>query len=127
MTDLPASVRPHLRRLTRRLAIGLFLETWPRWAIGSLLIAGTLALICRIFFSAAAAFLPWLWIAPALSIVPVVILCMKRAYRPAEVAALADSLGGGHGTLLTLIETDDPAWTAASSIESLMRFKMPRL
>jgi hypothetical protein len=107
--------------------VGLFLEIWPRWAIGSFLIAGTVALICRIFFSAAAAFLPWLWIVPVLSIVPVLILCMKRAYRPAEIAALADSLGGGHGTLLTLMETDDPAWTAVSSLDSLTQFKMPRL
>ena len=127
MTDLPASVRPHLRRLTRRLAVGLFLEIWPRWAIGSLLIAGTVALVCRIFFSAAAPFLPWLWLTLVLSIVPVLILCMKRAYRPAEIAALADSLGGGHGTLLTLMETNDPAWTAVSSPASLTQFKMPRL
>jgi hypothetical protein len=125
MTDLPASVRPLLRRLTRRLAIGLFLEIWPRWAIGSLLIAGTTALVCRIFFSGAAAFLPWLWLAPVLSIVPVVILCIRRAYRPSEIAALADSLGGGHGTLLTLLETNDPAWTGA--LERLTPFTMPRL
>ena len=113
MTDLPASVRPLLRRLTRRLAVGLFLEIWPRWAVASLLIAGTAALVCRIFFRGAAAVLPWVWLAPVLSILPVVVLCIRRAYRPAEIAALADSLAGGHGTLLTLWETNDPAWTGA--------------
>ena len=54
MKDLPASVRPILRRLTRRVAFGLFLEIWPRWAIGSFLIAGTVALVCRMFFEGAA-------------------------------------------------------------------------
>ncbi len=70
MKDLPASVRPILRRLTRRVAVGLFLEIWPRWAIGSFLIAGTVALVCRMFFEGAAPLLPWLWLAPVLSIFP---------------------------------------------------------
>ncbi|HZI51877.1 MAG TPA: hypothetical protein VFE29_08630, partial [Terriglobia bacterium] len=79
MTDLPVAVRPILRRLARRVALGLFLQIWPRWAIGSFLIAGSVALICRIFFSSAAPFLPLLWLAPVLSVIPVVILCIRRA------------------------------------------------
>src|SRR5262245_30197079 len=109
MTELPPSVRPALRRLSRRVAFGLFLDIWPRWAIGGLLIAGTIALVCRIFFREAAAFLPWLWVAPLLASVPALFVCARRVYRPAEIVALADSLSGGHGTLLTLMETGDPA------------------
>jgi hypothetical protein len=40
--------------------------------IGKFFTAGTAALVCRIFFSSAAPFLPWLWLAPALSVVPVI-------------------------------------------------------
>jgi len=127
MTDLPASVRPILRRLARRVAVGLFLEIWPRWAVGSFLIAGTAALVCRIFFSNAAPFLPFLWLAPLISIVPVIIVCARRAYHPIEVAALADSLSGGQGMLLTLLETSDPTWARAAALENLKRLRMPRL
>ena len=123
MKDLPASVRPILRRLKRRVGLGLFLEIWPRWAIGSFLIAGTVGLICRMFFVGAAPLLRWLWIAPVLSTIPVIFLCVRRAYRPAEIVALADSLSGGHGTLLTLWETHDAAW----SVKNLTQFEMPRL
>jgi hypothetical protein len=122
MGDLPDSVRRSLRRLTRRVAIGFFLETWPRWAVGSLLIAGTIALLCRIFLSSAAPFLPWLGIAPLLSAIPVIYLCVRGAYRPSEIAALADSLSGGQGTLLTLMETRDQAWAT-----HLRPLSMPRL
>ena len=127
MTELPASVRPILRRLARRIAVGLFLEIWPRWAVGSLLIAGCVALVCRIFFSSAAPFLPLLWMAPLLSVIPVVILCARSAYRPSEIAAIADSLSGGHGTLLTLFETKDSQWSRAATLDSLNRLAMPRL
>ena len=48
--DMPESVRPALRRLARRLALGVFLDVWPAWAIASLLAAGSAALICRLFF-----------------------------------------------------------------------------
>jgi cell division protein FtsB len=121
MTDLPASIAPLLRRLTRRIAVGQFLEVWPRWATASLLIAGTLALISRIFFASAGFLLPWLWLAPLLATIPAILFCLRRAYRPAEVAALADSLSGGHGTLLTIFETGANAWSTA------VTFPMPRL
>ena len=123
MKDLPAAVRPILRRLTRRVALGLFLEIWPRWAIGSFLIAGTVALVCRMFFDGRGSPSPWLWIAPVLATLPVIYLCVRRAYRPAEIVALADWLCGGHGTLLTLWETNDPAWSG----KTLTQFEMPRL
>jgi hypothetical protein len=121
MKDLPVSLAPLLRRLTRRIALGQFLEVWPRWAAASLLIAGTLALLARIFFASAAFLLPWLWIAPALATIPAIVFCVRRAYRPAEVAAIADTLSGGHGTLLTVFETGAQAWSGMAS------FPMPRL
>jgi hypothetical protein len=123
MTELPSSVRPTLRRLTRRVAFGLFLDIWPRWAIGSFLIAGTIALVCRIFFRDAAPFLPWLWGAPLLASLPVLFLSARRRYRPAEIVALADSLSGGHGTLLAVMETRDRAWGQ----NTLLHFTMPKV
>ncbi len=127
MTDLPASVRPVLRRLTRRVALGLFLETWPRWAVGALLAAGTAALVCRLFFAQAAPWLPILWIAPLLATLPAIYSCIRRAYRPAEIVALADWLSGGQGMLLTVLEKRDPAWSNAPALASLSRLSLPRL
>src|SRR5687767_804529 len=109
MIEMPVTVRPALRRLARRLAIGQFLDVWPRWAVGSLLAAGVVAVACRMFFAGAASMLHWLWLAPLLTALPVLIVCWIRAYRPIEVVALADWLGGGQGMLLTLQETSDPA------------------
>ena len=99
MKELPASVRPVLGRLARRLAIGLFLEVWPTWAAASLLLAGVTALVCRMFFPSAASALPWLWLAPLVAAVPALIVCFMRAYRPSEIVAVADWLGGGQGVL----------------------------
>jgi hypothetical protein len=127
MNELPMSVRPALRRLARRLAIGLFLDVWPAWAVASLLIAGLAALVCRMFVASAASSLRWLWLAPFLAAVPAVIACFMRAYRPAEVVALADWLAGGHGLLLTLLENNDPAWTSSPMLERTSRFALPRL
>ena len=110
MNDMPVSVRPALRRLARRLAIGLFLDVWPPWAVASLLLAGLVALVCRMFVARAASSLPWLWLAPLLTALPALVVCFMRAYRPADVVALADWLSGGQGMLLTLLETNDPAW-----------------
>lgn len=123
---MPASVRPLLRRLGRRLAIGLFVDIWPTWAGASLLLAGTVALVCRMFFAGAAPRLPWLWLAPILAAIPVLVVCGRRAYRPGEVAALADWLGGGHGTLLTTFETKDPAWAGSALLDTASRFALPR-
>jgi len=126
MHEMPALVRPVLKRLGRCLALGLFLDIWPAWAIASLLVSGTVALVCRMFFPSASPVLPWLWLAPILTAIPVLVVCVRRAYRPAEVAALADSLGGGQGILLTLLETNDPAWAESALIDKAAQFALPR-
>lgn len=125
MTSVPVSLRPHLRRLARRLTIGLFLDMWPIWAVASLLLAGLLALVCRLFVPAAAPYLAWLWLAPLVAAVPVLILCVMRKYRPAEVVAIADWLNGGHGLMLTLMEHMDEAW--GGRLERASTIALPRL
>jgi hypothetical protein len=127
MNELPVSVRPAVRRLARRLAIGLFLDVWPAWAVASLVGAGIVALICRAFVPAAAPSLRWLWLAPLLSIIPALVICIRRAYRPADVVALADSLSGGHGLWLALLDTRDPAWAASPVAERGAAFPLPEL
>lgn len=86
-----------MRRLARRLAIGLFLDVWPAWAVGSLLLGGLVALVCRMFLPGVASNLHWIWLAPILAALPALLVCLRRPYRPSEVAALADWLNGGHG------------------------------
>ena len=125
MTSVPVSLRPPLRRLARRLTIGLFLDVWPIWAIASLLLGGLVALVCRLFVPAAAPYLPWLWLAPFVAAVPVLILCVTRKYRPAEVVAIADWLNGGHGLMLTLMEQPDEAW--AGRLDDASTLALPRL
>jgi hypothetical protein len=127
MNDMPVSVRPALRRLARRLAIGLFLDVWPAWAVASLLLAGLAALVCRMFVPGAAPRLHWLWLAPVLTALPALVICVMRAYRPAEVVALADWLNGGQGMLLTLLEANDPAWAESPLAEQASTFQLPRL
>jgi hypothetical protein len=127
MTGMPASFSPDLRRLARRLTLGLFLDEWPRWAVASLLLGGLVAVVCRMFVASAAPALPWLWLAPLATAVPVLILSVARAYRPGEVVALADWLSGGHGLLLTLQETGDMTWAGSERAATLSRFELPRL
>jgi hypothetical protein len=127
MHEMPASVRPVLRRLARRLTIGLFLDVWPVWAVASLLVSGLVVLICRMFFPGAAPYLHWLWLAPVLTTLPAIIICALRAYRPAEVVAMADWLSGGQGMLLTLLEHNDPAWTESPLVDVATKFTLPRL
>ena len=124
---MPAPVRPVLTRLGRRLAVGLFVDVWPKWAAASLLVAGGATLVCRVFFPGASPALPWLWLAPVAAAVPSAIRCVMRRYRPGEVAALADWLGGGHGMLLTQLERDDPAWSESTLLASALTFELPRL
>ena len=114
-----------MRRLSRRLAIGLFLDVWPNWAVASLLLAGLVALVCRLFAPVAAPYLAWLWLAPLVTAIPVLILCLKRKHRPDEVVAVADWLKGGHGLLLTLMERQDEAW--AGRLDEASSFTLPRL
>jgi hypothetical protein len=127
MSQLPGRIRPGLKRLGRQLAVGLFLDVWPAWAIGSLLAAGVIAITCRLFFPGAAPYLAWLWLAPALSVIPGVIACVLHRYRPHEIVALADSLGGGQGVLLTLTERDDAAWIESPLVDHSLTFELPRL
>jgi len=126
MNHLPAPVASMLRRLRRRLAIGVFLEVWPRWALGSLLAAGIIAIGCRLFLPSAASVLGWLWLTPAIALIPAIFLSASRAYRPEQIAALADYLNGGQGTLLTLFETEDSSWANSQAIAGLSRFPLPR-
>ena len=125
MTSVPVPLRPQLRRLARRLTIGLFLDVWPIWAIVGVLVAGLVALACRLFVPAAAPYLSWLWLAPLVAAVPVLILCMTRTYRPDQVVAIADWLNGGHGLMLTLMEHKDEAW--AGRFDGASTFALPRL
>jgi hypothetical protein len=116
-----------LRRLRRRLAIGVFLDIWPRWALGSLLSAGIVALGCRLFIPGAASALNWLWLAPVIATIPAVLLTASRAYRPDQIAVLADSLNGGQGTLLAVLETPDSSWSNSGAITAYSQFSLPRL
>ena len=127
MDTIPESVTPALRRHARRLTIGLFLDIFPVWAVGGLLVAGIVALVCRLFVPAAAPILHWLWLAPLVTILPAVFLCMRRSYRPAEVVAVADWLNGGHGTLLALHETHDTSWSGSALAARAATFTLPRL
>jgi hypothetical protein len=127
MNDMPPSVRPLLRRLSRRLALGLFLDVWPRWAIGALLTAGTFALVCRLFFASFAAVLPWLWLAPILAGVPALVVCAMRAYNDSHLVAIADTLSGGSGTLLTLAERQDTAWAKSPLFTKASAIRLPHI
>src|SRR5436190_5966958 len=108
------SVRLLLRRLSRRVAVGVFLEIWPPWAATSLVAAGLAALICRLLFPSIGGILPWLWLAPILTTAPVLMIWRRRRRRPAEIHALADSLCGGNGALLAVLETGNTTWEHAA-------------
>src|SRR5262245_21730436 len=127
MNDLPAPIRRRLSRLARRLALGLFLDVWPRWAAAALLVAGLAALASRMLVPRASPFLSWLWLAPALALIPAAIVCRLRAFRTADVVAVADSLAGGRGILLAVSETGDAAWSASPALERASAFHVPRL
>lgn len=124
---MPATVHRSLRRLTRRVALGVFLDTWPAWAAAGLVLAGLAALVCRLFVPAASARLPWLWLAPLLAVLPALIICYRRSYSSADVVALADSLSGGTGTLIALFETGDAAWGEAAPAADALARALPRL
>ncbi len=127
MTDMPVQVRVRLKRLSRRLAVGLFLDLWPRWAGAAVAISALAVVVCRIAVPSAAALLSGLWLIPLFAVLPAVVACKRRAFREAEVAALADSLAGGSGTLLAVLETDDPAWTQSPLLERAATFPLPRI
>ena len=47
------------------------------------MIMRSIALICRMFFAGAAHWLPWLSLAPVVTVIPVLMICVRRRYRPA--------------------------------------------
>ena len=127
MDRVPSTIPAVLKRLRRRLALGLFLEIWPAWAIASLIAAGTIVVICRTFVSSAAPYLGWLWLLPVLTAIPALVICVRRDYVPTDVAAVADWLGGGRGALLTWFETTDSAWSDSPLVRQAAAFPLPRI
>ena len=127
MDQFPTPVRRNLRRLSWRLTAGLFLDTWPRWTAASLFFSGFVVLVCRVFVPAAAGFLPWLWLTPVLAVVPVVVTCIRQRYQPEQLIAVADWLGGGSGTLLTMFERGDRASIASAHVSRAASFRFPRV
>jgi hypothetical protein len=125
MDYLPHSIVRVLRKVARRVAVGQFFQIWPRWGTVAFLIAGFIALICRIFFPNGAHLLPFVWAVPVLSVLVTACLTFNRRYNPMEIAAIADSLGGGDGTLLAILETRDGSWNGA--LAALSRLSLPRL
>jgi hypothetical protein len=85
------------------------------------------AVICRLFFPGAAPYLRWVWLAPLATALPVIVISVVRAYRPADVIAVADWLTGGHGLLLAVMETNDPAWSDSAIVRRASDFRLPRL
>jgi len=106
--------------------MGLFLDRWPTWSSAALVLCGTVALLCRMFVAAAAPVLPWLWLAPVLTALPVLVICIRTAYRPDQVTALADWLAGGQGILLALSEKEDPGWAASPLAQRSSHFELPK-
>ena len=127
MDKVPSTIPAVLKRLRRRLAIGLFLEIWPAWTIAGLIAAGTIVAICRMFVASAAPYLGWLWVVPVLTAIPALVICVRRSYAPTDVAAVADWLGGGHGALLTWFETTDPVWSDSPMVRQASSFPLPRI
>lgn len=127
MDQVHPSFRRALRPLSRRLMAGLFLDIWPPWAIGSLLAAGVMALVCRLFVPAAAPYLQWLWLAPLVGSLPALLLCWRRRYLAPDVVAIADWLGGGQGMLLALHERDGSGWATSPHVASSLSARLPRL
>jgi hypothetical protein len=127
MDQVPSTIPVVLKRLRRRLAIGLFLEIWPAWAITSLIVAGTIVVVCRMFVASVAPYLAWLWLLPVLTAIPALVICVRRAYAPTDIAAVADWLGGGQGALLTWFETTDRAWSDSPLVQQAAAFPLPRI
>jgi hypothetical protein len=125
MDHLPVPIPSLLRKVARRIALGQFFQTWPRWGTAAFLLSGLVALVCRIFFPKAATLLPWLWGVPVLSLVVAAVLTFERRYSSLEIAAITDSLSGGRGTLLAILETNDRAWSDALGV--LAGTSLPKL
>lgn len=124
---MPLTGDAALRRLGRRLALGLYLDVWPNWAAGGLVLAGAVTVVCRVFFPGASPFVPWLWLVPIVAAAPACLIAWRRAYRAADVVALADSLTGGSGTLVAMFETGDAAWRDSRLVAAVSTVRLPRL
>jgi hypothetical protein len=125
MDYLPYSTAQVLRKVARRVALGQFLQIWPRWGTVAFLIAGLVALLCRMFFPNAAHLLPFIWAVPLLSVIVTLCLTFNRRYSALEIVAIADSLAGGNGTLLAVVETSDSSWNRA--LAALSRLHLPTI
>jgi hypothetical protein len=125
--DLPQPLGSALRRLSRRLFAGMLLDAYPRWAAGAMLAAGGLALLCRLFVPAATPYLPWLLLVPLAAVVPAIVAALRRAYSPAELLALADTMTGGDGLLLTVAERRHDGWSDAPQLVRAAQLRLPRL
>jgi hypothetical protein len=124
---MPSTSDEALRRLARRLALGLYLDVWPTWGAASLLVAGLVTLVCRVFLPEASPHVRWLWLAPVLAAGPAALVCSRRSYSAADVVGLADSLSGGRGTLVALFETGDTAWRESALAARARAVALPRL
>ena len=124
---VPVILSPTIRRLSRRLAIGLLLDAWPRWATGALLAAGCLAIVCRLFGPPASPYLYWLLAAPLLAVLPAWFMSARRSYTRSDVVAFADALSGGDGLILTMAERPSGDWEHAEQVRRLEQLPLPRV
>ena len=127
MTHLPVPVRLALRRLARRLTLGVFLDVWPIYAAVGIVMAGLAALVCRLFVPAASPYLWWLWLTPVAAMAPAWLVCRLRAYTPDQLVALADSLAGGDGLLLATVERPGSAWADSARLATIADRPLPAL
>jgi hypothetical protein len=127
MTHLPVPVRLALRRLARRLTLGVFLDVWPTYAAVGIVVAGLAALVCRLFVPAANPYLWWLWFSPIAAMVPAWVVCRLRAYTPDQLVALADSLAGGDGLLLAAVERPGTEWADSTRLSTIADRPLPVL
>lgn len=125
MTDLPVPVRLALRRLARRLTLGVFLDVWPTYAAVGIAVAGLTALVCRLFVPAANPYLWWLCLSPIAAMVPAWVVSRLRAYTPDQLVALADSLAGGDGLLLAAVERPNTEWADSTRLATIADRPLP--
>src|SRR5206468_6153510 len=90
MDYLPYSTAQVLRKVARRVALGQFLQIWPSWGTGAFLIAGLVALLCRMFFPNAAHLLPFVWAAPLLSVMVTACLTLRSEEHTSELQSRSD-------------------------------------
>ncbi|HEU4892328.1 MAG TPA: hypothetical protein VFT47_12310 [Vicinamibacterales bacterium] len=127
MTGAASELDIRLRRLARRLAVGVFLDLWLPSAAALFIAAGVVALLCRMVVPAAADAIRWLWIAPVVAMGPALILAWRRRFTSADVVTIADWLAGGPGTLMAVTETGDTGWLSSTAVHRASAFPLPHL